>query len=350
MNKVEKRMSPSKLFTVPEGIRLLTFDQIVLLEQSFDSWRDAAVRADHMLSRERIRLVFLLLRHTGARLGEVLGLNDEIDLNMEQAVVRLGKNGAKREVPLPLKLNRDLRRVLQGPLAAGSNGHFLHSDQGFVRRAFYARADACGVPRELATARVLRNFRAVEMLRSGVPLSVVQNVLGQSSPELTVVLQHFSNQDTTSIVRRLTMDDLSERTSARNSFAGRVTSIIKDQVMAEVLMQTEHGQDLCAVITTESLHALGLESGSPVTATIKAPLVAVHSCVPCSQDSRRNRLQGTISAVRTTPVITEISAQTCHGQNLCALVSTCTAHHLNLKSGDCAQFSFKGLSVVLNTL
>jgi len=350
MNETTTRMSPSEIFTVPEGIRLLTPDQTILLEQAFDAWRDAAVRADHMLARERIRLVFLLLRHTGARLGEVLSLNDRTDLNMDQAVVMLGKKGAKREVPLSQNLNRDLRRVLQGPLAAGANGHFLHADQGFVRRVFYARADACGVPRELGTARVLRNTRAVEMLRSGVPLSVVQNVLGQSSPELTVVLQHFSNRDTTSIVRRLAMNDLAERTSARNSFAGRVIGIIKDQVMAEVMMQTTQGQTLCAVITAESLHTLGLESGYPVTATIKAPLVAVHTCVPRDQDSRRNRLQGTVSAVRTTPVIAEISAQTCHGQNLCALVSTHTAHELNFKPGDCAQFSFKGLSIVLNTL
>ncbi len=349
MTAPDKLLTPGEVFTVPEGIRLLDQQQMARLETAFDLWRDKASRADHLRARERMRLIFLLLRHTGARLGEVLALNHQTDIDLQRSVALFGKNGNQREVPLPEGLLRDLRRVLESPMAAGCNGHFLNADQGQVRRAFYARADQCGVPRELATARALRNTRAVEMLRNGVPLAVVQGVLGQSSPELTAVLQRYSSRDATSIVRRLALDDLRDKTSARNTFACRITEIVRDPVMAEIMLETAYGQQLGAVITVESLNTLALEPGSPVAASVKAPMVAVCADPSHSARSRRNRLDATVTSVRTTPVITEISAQTEFGQEVCALISTHAAKAMNIESGAKARFSFKALSVILNT-
>lgn len=350
MNASDSNLAPSEIFTVPEGIRLLSPEQAARLEAAFDIWRGTASRADHMRARERMRLIFLLLRHTGARLGEVLALDHDRDLDLTQGTALFGKNGNTREVPLPQGLCRELRRVLESPMAAGSQGHFLNADQGQVRRAFYARADQCGVPRELATARVLRNTRAVEMLRNGVPLAVVQSVLGQSSPELTAVLQRYSSQDASRIVRRLAMDDLRDKTSARNTFSCRVTDIVRDPVMAEIMLETAHGQRLCAVITTESLNTLALQPGTTVAASVKAPLVAVCANPAHTGGSRRNRLDATVTSVRSNPVITEINARTKFGQNVCALVSTKTALVMGIQAGDTARFSFKALSVILNTL
>jgi molybdopterin-binding protein len=54
--------------------------------------------------------------------------------------------------------------------------------------------------------------------------------------------------------------------------------------------------------------------------------------------------------VRSNPVITEINARTKFGQNVCALVSTKTAQTMGIQAGDTARFSFKALSVILNTL
>lgn len=350
MNKPNSRLLPNNVFTVPKNVLLLAPEQIGALAQAFTAWRDAAVRADHLRSRERLRLVFQLLRHTGARLGEVLGLDDRTDMDLDRGMILIGKGSNRREVPIPQRLARELRRVLESPLAAGYSGDFLHADQGLVRRTFYARADECGVPRELATARVLRNTRAVEMLRSGVPLAVVQTVLGRSPAELKGMLQQYSGQDAAFIVRRLALGDMSGRTSARNSFYCRVTGIARDAVMAEVRMESKQGDALCAVITTESLHSLGLEQGVPVVATVKAPLISVQKPFSEKHSSRRNTLVACVTKVRASKAITEISALTTQGQDLCALVSASTAHEFELAPGDQAVFTFKALSVVLNTL
>lgn len=351
------RLDPNTIFEVPEGVRRLNAEQLRLLQGAFDAWRDKARRGDSLRSRERLRMVFLLLRHTGARLGEILSLDDRTALDPSNCLITLGRPDAPRQAPLPAALCRELSAFLDGPLAAGQRGRVFHADPGYVRRVFYARARECGVPRELATPRVLRNTRAVEMLRNGVPLAAVRDSLGQSSTDLTAVFQHYSRSDVTSLVRRLATGDKPLRTSARNAFAGHVLSVSVDGLMAEVRMETAWGKELCALITAESRAVLGLEPGVPVAASIKAPLVNVRRAGPSTPTSARNVLAATISQVRSTEVLTEISGRVAgpdpgtHGDvEVCALVSAATAAELNLKPGDEAEFFFKALSVVLNAL
>lgn len=349
MSQTEKsQFTPSRIFTVPEGVRHLTPAQAKTLENAFDKWRDAASRGDSLRSRERLRLIFLLLRHSGARLGEILGLDDQKNFDTESGILRVGKNGTTREVPLPGWLNAEMGRLLESPMGASMRGTFLKADPGYVRKVFYARAEECGIPKELATPRVLRNTRAVEMLRSGVPLAVVRDILGQSSSDLTAMYQHYSRKDADRIVRRLSLDKLSASTSARNTFAAHIMEIRQDGVMAEVLLETASGIELCAVITEQSLGSLKLEVGSPVAATIKAPHVNVFSLGDALPGSARNRMTATITSMNRTEVLTEVVARADSGEEVCALISTWSMDALNLKPGDQAEFRFKGLSMILN--
>ena len=49
----------------------------------------------------------------------------------------------------------------------------LRLGQGYMCRQFQARGAEAGLPRELANPKSLRNSRAIELLRQGVPLTIV---------------------------------------------------------------------------------------------------------------------------------------------------------------------------------
>ena len=58
--------------------------------------------------------------------------------------------------------------------------------------------------------------------------------------------------------------------SARNQFKGRVKSITRGGVVAEVTVDIGNGQEMVSVITNSSVDRLALREGSDVTAIIKA--------------------------------------------------------------------------------
>jgi molybdate transport system regulatory protein len=65
--------------------------------------------------------------------------------------------------------------------------------------------------------------------------------------------------------------------SARNQFKGRVKSIQRGGVVAEVVVDIGNGQEMVSVITNGSLDRLRLEVGSDVTAIVKATEVLLAS-------------------------------------------------------------------------
>ena len=62
--------------------------------------------------------------------------------------------------------------------------------------------------------------------------------------------------------------------SARNRFAGIVTRVVKDQVMAQVEIQAGPHR-LVSLLSTEAVEELGLVPGSLAIATVKATNVGV---------------------------------------------------------------------------
>lgn len=343
------RLDLNSIFTVPAGVRHLDEAQLARLEASFRAWVEAARGAQARQARERMRLLFLLLRYTGARLGEATHLDDAGELDLDDASATLGTGAARRKVPLPHLLCRELAAFLDGPMATGLTGRIFDQDHGYVRRVLYARAEACGLPRELCSPRVLRASRAVELLRSGVPLAVVRDTLGQSSVDLSAVYQAYSSEDARHIVRRLAPDDQPLRTSARNSFPCRVESVTRDGVLAEIALRSYSGMPLYSVITVESVRNLGLEPGVPVMATVKAPLVEVVQA-DGARGCARNTVGAVVTGVRATAVMAEITGEAADGARLCALISAGALDDAPLAPGDLVQFRFKAMAVVLGAL
>jgi molybdopterin-binding protein len=63
--------------------------------------------------------------------------------------------------------------------------------------------------------------------------------------------------------------------NARNQFRGRVKTIIEGPVVSEVDVETPAGLIVTSVITTRSVHELGLRVGREVIAMVKSTEVMV---------------------------------------------------------------------------
>lgn len=342
----ESRLVPSEVFDVPENIRHLDGRELTALEEEFRTWKDKVTRTDYVRSRTRIFCLFLLLRHAGAKLGEVLGLDERERIDLEKAVITLGRDGQMREVPLPDRVCRELKALIDGPMGAGLAGQIFQLDPGYVRRIFYERAESCGLDRQLGAPSVLRRSRAVELLRNGVPLGVVRKVLGQSSADLAAVYQKWSSVDVKNIVRRMALEETALKTSARNSFIGRVSEVRRDGILAEVEFQSSEGFVISSVITLESLYKLDFEPGAPISATVKAPLVTVRPAKGLACNSR-NCIPATVTSIKQTEVLAEVTGESAGGTQMCALVSSWSIDEENLYEGEQVEFCFKSLAVVL---
>ncbi|MBW7982979.1 TOBE domain-containing protein [Enterobacillus tribolii] len=71
----------------------------------------------------------------------------------------------------------------------------------------------------------------------------------------------------------LASEDCGLRFSARNQFAGVITTLEKGAVNATVHIKTDSGLPLTSVITNESLAEMALAAGSRVVALVKASSV-----------------------------------------------------------------------------
>ncbi len=345
----ESRLALAEVFDVPENILHLDGRELSALEDEFRRWKNGGTRADYVRSRTRVYCLFLVLRHTGAKLGEILGLDERKNIDLSKAVVRLGRDGHEREVPLPQSVCRELKGLIDGPMGAGLEGGIFHLDPGYVRRIFYERAGACGLERKKGAPSVLRRSRAVELLRNGVPLGVVRKVLGQSSADLAAVYQEWSSGDVKNIVRRMALEETSLKSSARNTFIGQVSSVRRDGVLADVEFETAEGFTISSVITLESLYKLDLEAGVSVSATVKAPLVAVRP-LKGEGTSSRNCVPAKVTSIKQTEILAEVSGESKGGVQMCALVTSWSVEEEGLVEGADVEFCFKALSVVLHAV
>ena len=342
-------LSPHSIFTVSDSLRYLEPQQLTMFLQSFDAWCAVTERQEYIRSRQRMRALFLLLRYTGARLGEVLALDDRTAFDFTRKVVLLGRGETAREVPLDASANAELQEVLESSMGCSLRGSFFHLDPGYVRRVFYARAMDCGLPKELATPRVLRYSRALEMLRGGVPLLVVSTLLGHLSTGVLNSLRNYTTDDVASIVRRAHRE-MQKKTSARNSFMGHVAHVAADGVMAEVEVMTESGMSLFSLITEESLRTLELCVGTPVVATIKAPYIDIIAQHLEHMHDRRNTFACSVEHIASTAVLSEVTGHLEDGSKVCSLVSTSMIDAMHLTAGSLIEIYFKELSVVLHSI
>jgi molybdate transport system regulatory protein len=312
------------------------------LEQSFREWAEAPKRADLRLSRKRILLIFLLARYTGAKLHEVLALNPAHALDSENFLIAF----ANREVQIPPHAAEAMRKLLR-ELAAVLRRVTI--DPAFVRRKFYERAAACGFSKKQGSPEMIRKARAVELMQGNLPVPAVQRVLGHSSPHLTTARIAFSEDEIRRVTRRHMEQESGRKTSARNSFFGKVHSLITGEVQTLVQLVTLDGGTLSAIVTNTSAEHLGLKPGRLLSAEIKAPWLVLERHDAKGRNSLENRRDGIIARIKKGTVNTECAVRMADGAELCAVVSSPVFAGLGLKEGDPARVLFSCYAVILHT-
>ena len=360
---------PCRMFFVPDGVRHLSSEELTTLEQSFEAWVDLARTEAVRASRRRVRIIFLMLRHSGAKVGEVLALDETRDIDFVRSLASFGGGNheedasyaaagvaagtaehecaGSRSVPLPKAFLEELSQYMNSPAAMGFRHTLFHMDQGFLRRKFYEQAERVPFAKALLNPTVLRHSRAIELLRAGVPLPVVQAMLGHSSVVLTAGYYAFSEQDSRRILAHHIHKGASVKTSARNSFRGTVSHVRTGEILTEVVLRTNSGQDIVAVITGGSSVNLDIALGRSYTAIIKAPFVLLAKEEGRTLLSARNRFLGTVRSVRADGVSVEVTGELADGTVLCSLITEASVATLDLKQGDSVWFFFKAMSVIL---
>ncbi len=135
--------------------------------------------------------------------------------------------------------------------------------------------------------------------------------------------------------------------SARNMLAGTITKVAKGAVNAEVDLTLKGGEKIAAVITNESVDALGLRDGKAAFAIIKANWVIIGKDLHTVKMSTRNILCGTVAKVVEGAVNSEVDLKLTGGDQISAIITNESTRSLGLKQGDHACAAFKASSVII---
>jgi len=334
--------NPGRILSIAEGKHCLDSVQLEQLEQAFRSWSEEAARPDVRLSRKRIVLIFLLVRYTGAKLSEVLALDMQRALDLRKRCVVFGN----REVQIAQHVAQTLQDFLRADAEALRH---CDIDPAFVRRKFYERTEACGFSKERGSPEMIRKARAIELMQGNLPVPVVQRLLGHSTPNLTTARVACSEDDMRQVTRWYMEHESGRKTSARNSFFGKVHSLLTGEIQTLVHITTLDGCVLTTIVTNASAERLGLRPGRLLSAEVKAPWLVLERQDAESRNNLENRREGVIARIHADTINTECAVRIAGGAELCAVVSSPGFAALQLKEGDPVRVLFSCYAVIVHT-
>ena len=341
-----------RIASIADGGECLDTTQLNQIDQSFQDWADNSRRTDVRFSRQRILLIFLLIRYTGAKLSEVLALNPFEDIDWIRHVVvfrgsTVGASSETREVQISEALSHEIQDKISDPQFRDYSEALLYLDPGFVRRKFYERALACGFPKQLCGPETIRKARAVELIQNNMPLPAVQMILGHSTLNLTSSHVSFSKEEIQLVAKRFMEKESLRKTSARNSFFAKIKNIIRGDIQTRVDLTTIDGHLITTVITNDSLERLGLCQGRLITAEVKAPWVILQGGETEPACSAENRFKGVLTKINRGKINTECVVRISDATEICAVVSSAGRWLPELSEGDKIWVLFNCCSVVL---
>jgi len=144
------------------------------------------------------RAVLALLYSAGLRIGEVLSLRlGEIDVDRRQVLIKNGKGRKDRVVILaesfiPLYENYYMTYQPKYFFIENPNGGVYSA--GSIRKFLKVSARAAKI-RKRVTPHTLRHSYATHLIENGVGLRHVQDLLGHSKPETTMIYTHVARKD-----------------------------------------------------------------------------------------------------------------------------------------------------------
>lgn len=141
---------------------------------------------------------------------------------------------------------------------------------------------------------------------------------------------------------------LSLRTSARNQFVGTLTELRLGEVNAEVGLSLDEQTRIKAIVTNDSVVALGLRPGIEVHALVKASAVMLTTDQGL-RTSALNQLWGEVSRIHEGPTDAEVTLALPSGRTLVAVITPTGLARLDLLPGRSACAVFQASSVILAT-
>ena len=192
--------------TQAQSINFLNEEQANAVTREFQEYYDEEKHDSLRKRHGRHWLIFLVLRYTGARLSEVLNLHyDDIDFrNAEIKLITLKrhnprKKGQYRIVPVPANVVSEIATyIAQYP---EQKDKLFQADRTVFYRVFREMCKRAGIPKELSHPHILRHTRAIELLKAGVPVTIVQDILGHSALTTTAIYLRMSGQEAKGILR-----------------------------------------------------------------------------------------------------------------------------------------------------
>ncbi len=152
------------------------------------------------------RMIIAMLYSCGLRIGELLELQvNAIDLERMCVHVKMGKGRKDRYVPLAQNIKALLHNYLSSYqpttyFIEGSNKQSYSSSS--VRAMLKRSCKKAGMTKKI-TPHDLRHSYATHLVENGVNLRIIQELLGHSRPETTMIYTHVAHKDLDKITNPL---------------------------------------------------------------------------------------------------------------------------------------------------
>lgn len=143
------------------------------------------------------RAVLALIYSTGMRIGELINLEQkDIDIDRLQIFVRNSKGRKDRYVSLASSFKPLLFNYLNTyePKKYFVEGKPFHKYTAGSVRLFLNRSTALAGIKKKVTPHSLRHSYATHLLEHGTDIRLIQELLGHSRPETTMIYTHVSNK------------------------------------------------------------------------------------------------------------------------------------------------------------
>lgn len=158
------------------------------------------------------------------------------------------------------------------------------------------------------------------------------------------VLSGNSDCDFNQLLQRV--NNLMLRTSARNQYEGTVAALQRGAVNSQVTLRLDGDDELVAIITNDSVDALGLVVGGSAIALIKSSFVILSSDDGL-RVSARNRLRGVVSQCKKGAVNGEVVLSLSAGKRLVATVTNDSIDEMHIAEGVAMSAIIKASHVIL---
>ena len=162
----------------------LTEEEMNRLIYSYQSHMEKAKnQRNRYKQRWRQFIIFLTAKETGARIGEILLIRDDTDIDFRDNSIRIKtlkqKKDKVRTVFISDKLIAEISRFLME--YPELRGKLFQISKRTVQKYFSDMCKKANIPPEKSHIHILRHTRAIELIKHNVPLHHVKALLGHSS-------------------------------------------------------------------------------------------------------------------------------------------------------------------------